>query len=369
MKKLSAIRATVRQFIRDEFSSAEEYDFQEDEIDLHIADCLTEISERRPCEVKETLTTTADSKDLDISSIEDLLEVLKIEYPTGEDPPAFRNCSIFGNTLTMAIDSLPSADENVFLYCYKVHQLTEDTSTLNPQLERVLVAGAVPKLALSWINGIRGQVKEAIALISSVHTSIGNMAAKITAAGADLTTGIARLTQAKADLTTGRPLIVESRATAKGIIDGISGVTGGITKAKADLTTGRALGFNKVYVGGRPLTDLANYAARELSIALTGLNQASSYLSVDTPAGQYGNYSAREVSNAIAHGNYAARELSIATTSLNQAGGYTRELMTRLSIAGVINSYQTWANNKLILYYAELKRLVKPKTYTRHLTS
>ena len=274
-KNLSAIRAIVRQFLSDEFVSGSEQDFQPDELDLYIADCLVEISERRPYEVKETLTTTANSKELDISSIEDLLEVDKVEYKTGQDPPDYRNHSVFGNTLTLDIDFNPSAGENVYLYCHKLHQLTESSSTLSPQIEKLLVDGAVAKAALSWINQVRKQTAEAIARIADIHTAIGKMTSETT----------------------------------------------GIEQAIKDLAAGRTLGFNKVYVGGRPLDDYANFATRELG-------NANSYLS--------------------------------------QSQGYLRELTSRLSISGVINSYQTWANNKLILYKQDLRRLAKPKTYTTY---
>ncbi|MBA7499058.1 hypothetical protein ES704_01797 [subsurface metagenome] len=149
MKTLSAIRTTVRQFLRDEFKSGEDYKWQDDELDLHIGDCLAEISERRPYEVKETLTTTASSRELDISSIEDLLEVDKVEFRTGQNPPDYRNCSVFGNTLTLDIDFLPSAGEDVYLYCHKLHQLTEDSSTLSPQIERLLVLGVTARAAIA----------------------------------------------------------------------------------------------------------------------------------------------------------------------------------------------------------------------------
>jgi len=258
MKILSAIRTTVRQFLRDEFESAEDYDFPDDEIDLHIADCLVEISERRPYEVKETLTTTATSKELDISSIVDLLEVDKIEFRTAQDPPDYRNCEVFGSILTMDINFKPLADENVYLYCHKVHQLTEDTSTL-------------AKVALAWINQVRAQVKEALDRITDVNASIGTMSA--------------RITQAIDDLTTGRPFI------------------------------------NKISHGGRPERDYVGYAARELG-------NASGYLS--------------------------------------QSQGYLRELTSRLSISGVINSYQVWANNKLALYRQDLRRLARARTYTEY---
>jgi len=270
-KNLSAIRATVSQFLNDEFVSGSSQDFQNDELDLHIADCLVEISQRRPYEVKETLTT-ASSKDLNISTIEDLLEVDKAEFPVGSDPPDYRNVSTFGNTLTIDIDTKPTAGKTIYLYCHKVHQLTESASTLSPQLESVLVAGVVAKAALGWINQVRKQVAEAITKISDVDTAIGSMSARI-------------------------------------------------TQAMADLTSGRDLGFNKVYVGGNPLTDYANFATRELS-------NANSYL--------------------------------------GQSQGYLRELTSRLSLTGVINSYQTWANNKLILYKQDLSRLAKPRTYKEY---
>lgn len=273
-KTLSAIRTTVRQFLRDEFESAEDYDFPDDEIDLHIAECLVEISDRRPYEVKETLTTTDGSKELDISSIEDFLGLEgehEIEYPTGSEPPNYHNASIFGNTLRMIIDALPGADEDVYLYCHKVHQLTEDLSTLSPQLEKVLVDGAVAKVALGWINQVRVQVKAAVASITEVNTAIDTMSA--------------RINQAIADLTSGRPLI------------------------------------GKINIGGKPQADYAAYASRELG-------NANSYLS--------------------------------------QSQGYLRELTSRLSISGAINAYQTWANNKLVLYRADLKRLPRARTYTEY---
>jgi len=330
-RTLSGIRQTVRQFLSDEFAEGSSQDFLDDELDLHIGECLAEISERRPYEVKESLTTAA-SYDLDISSIEDLLEVVRAEFPVASDPPDFRNVSVFGTTLTIDIETKPTAGETIYLFCHELHQLTEESSTLAPQLETLLIAGSVAKAALGWTNQIRKQVTEALTRIADVHTAIGNMSD--------------RVEQSIADLSTGRPLIDESREKAETVIDDVETR---IAQATSDLAEGRDLGFNKIYVGGNPLGDYSNYAARELSNANTSLAQARGYLSVDAPAGQYGNYASRELSNANAY--------------LNQAGGFTRELTSRLSITGVINSYQTWANNKLTVYLRDLKRLSKPKTY------
>lgn len=157
-KTLSAIRTICRQMLRDEFTTGKDYVWPDDELDLHIADCLVEISQRRPYEFKETLTTTASSKELDISSIEDLLEVDKIEFRTGQDPPGYRNCSVFGSMLTMDINFLPSAAENVYLYCLKVHHLTEESSTLSPELDSLLVLGVVGRAAIAKAQSHIGKV-------------------------------------------------------------------------------------------------------------------------------------------------------------------------------------------------------------------
>jgi hypothetical protein len=108
---LSEIRAVVRQILRDEFvSSSEDYEWEEDELDVHISDCLREISRRSPRKVIEVLTTTANSKILDISSITDLFYIDKLEYPAGDDPRSFRNViPIDEDTIEISVDATPIA--------------------------------------------------------------------------------------------------------------------------------------------------------------------------------------------------------------------------------------------------------------------
>jgi hypothetical protein len=156
-KTLSDIRGIVRQSLRDEFKTAEDYAFEEDELDIYIAECLTQISMKQPYEMKETVVSDG-TKEVDISSIADLLDIEKAEYPTGGDPPNYRDVSVFGNTATLGIDQAPASGQNVYLYCQKVHQLTESSSTLNPRLENVLVEGAVAKAATAYINVIRDNI-------------------------------------------------------------------------------------------------------------------------------------------------------------------------------------------------------------------
>lgn len=149
-KNLSAIRATVRQFLKDEFKSGIDLVWEDDELDLHIDDCLAEISEVSPYVVKETLTTTEGSRELDISSIEDLLEIDKLEYTTGNYPRSYRNHErIDADTIEIDTTLTPGDSEDVYLYCNKLHQLDESSSTLTPQIERLVVLGVTAKAAIA----------------------------------------------------------------------------------------------------------------------------------------------------------------------------------------------------------------------------
>lgn len=156
-KNLTAIRTTIRQMLRDEFEVGETADFSPDELGLHITDCLLEISQKRPYEVKETIVSTG-SRELDISGITDLLQVARAEYPTAQEPPHYCDVSRFADTLRLQLDNAPTTGEDIYLYCHKVHQLTEGSSTLSLELEKVLVDGVVAKAARAWLNRMRSQI-------------------------------------------------------------------------------------------------------------------------------------------------------------------------------------------------------------------
>ena len=149
-KMLSGIRAVVRQMLTDELASFDtDYAWTDDELDLYISDCLTEIAEYRPHRAKETLTTTANSRELDLSVIDGLIEVKKVEYPVDAQPRSLSKFSVWGDILRMALPSAPGAGESVYLYCTKYHSLSDTVSTLNPTLERLLVLGVSGRAAVA----------------------------------------------------------------------------------------------------------------------------------------------------------------------------------------------------------------------------
>jgi len=157
MKPFSAIREIARQLLRDEFQEDADQEFADDELDLHINKVLVEISNKRPYEVKETVESDG-TREIVLDAIKDLTgdKVIRVEYPTGNYPPSESKFSIFGNTLTL--ESKPTSGENIYLYCHRVHQVTESASTLSPDLEEVLIKGVVASAGMAFLNNTRKQI-------------------------------------------------------------------------------------------------------------------------------------------------------------------------------------------------------------------
>jgi hypothetical protein len=157
-KSVAGMIQIIRQKLRDEEQSGKTLVWTEDELRLKIEDVLVELSNASPRIVVETLLTSSASRELDISSIEDLVNggesIKRVEWPVGYWPKNYRNVEVVGDTLTILTDLLPSADEDVYLECEKLHT----TLTLTRRMERLLVLGVCGYAAIdksqSMINKI-----------------------------------------------------------------------------------------------------------------------------------------------------------------------------------------------------------------------
>ena len=227
-RKLSDIRASVRDILRDEFVEGVDLDFENDELDRLIRIRLDEIELKMPYEAKVTafdalstvatelsasattlvvasdddfptdypffitidsevlsvtalasadnftvtraqlettaaihtvgkdvgltIVTTSNSKEIDITNISGLLELRRskpVEYRVGRNIKQFRNATVFAKTMTLVINILPSDGEPVHLYCRKKHTLTDNTSTLEPMHDTVLIQGVAAVAAMN----------------------------------------------------------------------------------------------------------------------------------------------------------------------------------------------------------------------------
>ncbi len=147
---LATMRALVRRDLHDEDSS--NYRWTDAELDRHIGRAVKELSLAAPLEAKATLTATAGSRDLSLASLADRVVVEAIEYPVDEYPPSYTPFSIWGDTLTLLVDTAPLGGESVNVFYGRLHTLDATTSTIPTSLEDVVATGAAAYAALEWAS-------------------------------------------------------------------------------------------------------------------------------------------------------------------------------------------------------------------------
>ena len=147
---LTEMRARVRQDLHDE--DANNYRWTDDELDRHIEHAVRELSLAVPLEAKATPTTTAGSRELSLASLTDLVAIEAVEYQVGEYPPRYVRFSLWGETLTLLIESTPGDGEEVYVYYGKLHTLDETNSTIPSPLEELVAIGAEGYAAIEWAS-------------------------------------------------------------------------------------------------------------------------------------------------------------------------------------------------------------------------
>ena len=147
---LTQMRTLVRRDLHDEDSA--NYRWTDNELDRHIQRAAQELSLSIPLEAKATPTTTAGSRDLDISSLTDLISIEAVEYPVDKYPPVYVRFSLWAQTLILLVDGTPGGVENVNVYYGKLHTLDATSSTLPSHLEDLVATGAVAYAALEWAS-------------------------------------------------------------------------------------------------------------------------------------------------------------------------------------------------------------------------
>jgi len=146
---LPQLRSRVRRDLKDEdFSN---YRWTDEELNRHIDRAVREFSLAVPREAQAVLTT-AQSRELSLSTLSDRVVVEVVEYPRGQYPPSYVPFSLWGETLTLLIDKVPASGEEVVVYYGRLHTLDNTTSTIPPHLEEVVAMGAEGFACLEWAN-------------------------------------------------------------------------------------------------------------------------------------------------------------------------------------------------------------------------
>jgi len=149
--------------------------FDTADVNKFMRTCLREVSNYSPLKIKEILTTTAGSYELDVSSITDVLRYDELEYKVGANPKTLRNFSEeeFG-VIRMEIDTAPPSSATVYLMCAKAHHLDQDwvaataytlgqfvaPTTKNNKRYEVTVAGTSHSTEPTWPTTAGGTVAD-----------------------------------------------------------------------------------------------------------------------------------------------------------------------------------------------------------------
>jgi hypothetical protein len=144
---LTEIRGIVRRDLHDE--DASNYRWTNDELDRHIAHAVKDFSEAIPDEQKAVKATTADSREIDISTVTDRVMVEAVEYPVDKFPRRFQRFALWGNTLTLLGDEVPDGSD-AYIYYGKLHTLDASGSTIPAKHEDLIVVGAAGYAAVEW---------------------------------------------------------------------------------------------------------------------------------------------------------------------------------------------------------------------------
>jgi hypothetical protein len=141
---------TLRAKLRTDLHDGDEGDrrWQDEVLDRHILRALRELSEVWPAEARSVIQTNPGSREIDLSGLEGLVRVEAVEHPTGRWPPSYVHFSVWGTTLTLLIDTPPTAGEDVAIYWGRLHTLDTEGSSLPPTAEDIVLLGASAYAAL-----------------------------------------------------------------------------------------------------------------------------------------------------------------------------------------------------------------------------
>ncbi|MFH0847580.1 MAG: hypothetical protein V1894_05980 [Chloroflexota bacterium] len=144
---LAGMREIVRRDLHDEDESG--YRWTDSELDRHIAHAVRDFSEAIPLEEKTSLTTSSGSREIDISSLTDLVMVEAVEYPLDHFPKSYQRFSLWAGKLTLLGAEVPDGSD-ADVYYGKLHTLDSEASTIPTRYEDLIATGAAGYAALEW---------------------------------------------------------------------------------------------------------------------------------------------------------------------------------------------------------------------------
>jgi hypothetical protein len=147
---IDALVALLRIDLHDEDSN--NYRWEDATLERHIQRAVAEYSLLRPFEQKTTLSTTAGSRELDVSGLANLVRVEVVEYPVDQDPRRYVQWSLWADTLEMLIPETPDGSEDVAVYWTALHEVDSSGSSVPAQHDGLILTGAAGYAATEWAS-------------------------------------------------------------------------------------------------------------------------------------------------------------------------------------------------------------------------
>jgi len=141
---LTEMRARVREDLQD--TDAQNYRWTDDEVDGAIDRVVQEYSLHAPIEQQDDIATTPEETELDVSSLQGLLEIESVEFAIGYTPKYLQRFEYWAGKLYME-DEGDGNDARV--RWLKRHILDAESSTIPEEHEEIIVLGATGYLAMS----------------------------------------------------------------------------------------------------------------------------------------------------------------------------------------------------------------------------
>ena len=81
------------------------------QLGAYIDRAAKEISRKVPLQKRVGLPFNSGTRDVDLTALSDIIMILAVETPAGEEPPSFRNWSVLADRLTVALTGAPTVSE------------------------------------------------------------------------------------------------------------------------------------------------------------------------------------------------------------------------------------------------------------------
>lgn len=134
---LSTMRTRLRRDLQDEGSPSR---FSDSELERAIARAVTELSKYSPCKKKSAIATVSNSDEIDISELNDVISIDRVEFPIGNIPRTYTRFEVYGDSVRLLETVGDGGDCHI--YWSTPHILDADGSTIAVDHEDLVALGA-----------------------------------------------------------------------------------------------------------------------------------------------------------------------------------------------------------------------------------